>query len=688
MSLLTLLAVSCSTDNGYVLKSTPQFDSTFINADRIYDAGNPLAAYSYIRQEYEKQKKYLTVIDKLNYYAYANILYSSGLHDYNHCLNIADTMLSLIRNSGMADKLNIRTIQAMNIKADALNNLSKYDEAYSIYYKAMLVARENSDSCSLSTYSYSLGMILYKQMKYPNAAEHFKTAILQMAYCPDEFRYFYRKQEILDNIGICYSKLGNYDSAIIYYDSALKFIEHNRGKYPQKTLKSYEMARAVVCGNMSDVYKSKGKVDSATTLLKQSIAVNLQKGYANNDAILSQIKLAKIYLETNKLNDLTTTLKDIKVELDTIPNKQVQIEWNKLMWHYYEVTNNSALAYQHVVKYTALNDTFIEQNKKLMNSDVEGRFNNLEKEYNNKLAEKSAKVELLYKLGALLVFIATIIIALIWYRNAARNRRNLLELQKLNVQINEQKHKLEEALAGLETRDRDKSRILRSVAHDVMSPISAIAALVDILIHECTDVAPEYREMFDMIRKACENSLNLSRDILDAAVEISPDKLPKEWVDIKELVKDNIDLLNVKAASKKQKIEFEVSDSQSYKAFVNKNKIGRVVNNLIGNAIKFSYENSKIQVSLLLQNKEIEIIVKDTGVGIPLKAQKHVFDMFTESKSYGTNGEKPHGIGLSICLQIAKAHGGKLWFVSRENEGSEFHFTFPIDIDNIGNQSV
>jgi signal transduction histidine kinase len=112
-------------------------------------------------------------------------------------------------------------------------------------------------------------------------------------------------------------------------------------------------------------------------------------------------------------------------------------------------------------------------------------------------------------------------------------------------------------------------------------------------------------------------------------------------------------------------------------AYVNKDKIWRLFNNLISNAIKFSYERADIQIGIHRKDGRIRFSVKDKGIGIPEKNKSSIFDMFTESKMYGTSGEKPNGLGLSISLQIAKAHGGNIWFESEQGKGTTFYVDLP-----------
>lgn len=179
-----------------------------------------------------------------------------------------------------------------------------------------------------------------------------------------------------------------------------------------------------------------------------------------------------------------------------------------------------------------------------------------------------------------------------------------------------------------------------------------------------------------MIADSCRNSLALSRDIIDASYKFGSHNLNKEEIVINNLVKNCADLMGFKAAEKKQKINV-IYNNDTIIATIDKEKIWRILNNLISNAIKFSYENSVIDISVFDDGNKIKVSVKDYGKGIPEKNKAIVFDMFTKAKSPGTQGEKPNGLGLSICLNIAKAHNGNIWFESTEGKGTTFFFEFP-----------
>ena len=655
--------------------STPYFDSVIVYAERVYDSGDKMVALDYVRRKHNEAKD-LNVEDEMNYYAYINSIIQKDFKDYDRSIDIADSMLSVLERGGYTATMPVRKIQALNIRADALYFKGLYNEAFKAYFNAKVLATATEDPCELSMFSYHMGMILYRQQKYTEASGYFKQSYSEMMSCVENFTYFYRKQEMLDNVALCYEKSGKYDSALLYYNKSLKYIHDNYNKFPNKKQSAYESAEAVIYGNMADVYLAKGETDTAIKLLNKSIAVNLQKGFTNADAEIDQMKLANIYRTQKNNVALKKLLDNVKAELDTLPNKVVEIQWNNLMYQYYNSISDSLSACKYAVSYIWQNDSFQASNKLLMTSDIEGTMKSMERQHQLSLLEKEKEKRDIYLIIVAIIAVMAIVVILMIMRSSSRAESDLKKLKELNNEIGAQKQRLETVLDELEAQDKEKSRILRSVAHDVMSPISAISALTDILMSENEHFSEEHNEMLELIQEACGNSLSLSNEILDAADTIDPRTMTKERTDINKLLHASIELLNVRAAKKKQAIVIEAETPNVF-AMVNKSKVRRVLDNIIGNAIKFSYENTSIFVSLSHKEGDVLIRVKDSGIGISEKGKRGVFDMFTDSKMYGTSGEKPHGIGLSIALQVAKAHGGNIWLESEEGKGTTFYFTLP-----------
>ncbi len=672
-----MMHVSCKQETGSVTGGHSEFDSVIAVADRMGDAGQSEAALSMVQQAHSTMKS-LSMDDHILYYTWSNVLFNNaGKHDRS--IEAADSLIWLLNEADESSSVATARIVAYNIKADALFAMGRYNDAYNYYYIAQKMAVDNKDSCAMRTYTYSLAMTLFRQARYQQSAKRFIEALAQSGACRKEFNLFYFQQEVLDNIGLCYNSLGKYDSAMLYYKQALDFINDNKGLYTTKPASVFEAAKAVVYGNMAEVYMHTGRYDSARILYEYSIEINLHKGYTNKDAIISQVKLADLLFRTGETEASGNILKLIEAELDTIPDRRVEMLWHKLMWEHMEHEHDSLNAFRHLRMYTLQNEEYVKSNKSLMETDLDMRVRDLEKQYRINLLTQDRRQQNIWLLVMALIVVMAIAIIFLVQRNARKSRRNLTLMTQLNDTINEQKQQLEEAVRELQNKEKDKTRILRSVAHDVMNPIAAIVSLTDILFYDKETLNEEQIHVINLIREASANSLNLSKDIIEAAEQKDDQNLEKEDTDINMLVARTVELLNFRALSKRQQIITRYP-AEHIHARVYKDKIRRVINNLVANAIKFSYEGTVIHVTLELTKKGmVHLTVRDSGIGIPSDKLPHVFDVFTDARQAGTMGEMTHGLGLSISMQIAKAHNGDIWVESEEGKGATFHFEFPAE---------
>jgi len=668
--------VSCKQETGYLTGGHSAFDSVIAVADRMGDSGRSDEALRMVQHAHSTMKT-LSMDDHILYYTWSNVRFNNeGKHDRS--IEVADSLLGLLSEASESPSIATARIVAYNIKADALFAMGLYNDAYNYYYIAQKMAVDNKDSCAMRTYTYSLAMTLFRQARYQQSAKRFIEALAQSRACNREFNLFYFQQEVLDNIGLCYNALGKYDSAMLFYKQALTFINDNKGMYATKPVSVFEAAKAVVYGNMAEVHMHQGRYDSARILYEYSININLRRGYANKDALISQIKLADLLFRAGEVGSSRNILRLVGAELDSIPDKRVEMLWHKLMWEHKEYEHDSLDAFRHLRMYTLQNEDYIKANKSLMETDLDMRVRDLEKQYRINLLTKDRRQQNIWLLVMALIVVMAIAIIFLVLRNARRSRRNLTLMTELNDTINKQKQQLEGAIRELKNKEKDKTRILRSVAHDVMNPIAAIVSLTDILFYDKETLNEEQIHVINLIREASANSLNLSKDIIEAAEQNDDQSLEKEDTDINMLVARTVELLNFRALSKRQQIITRYP-AEHIHSRVFKDKIRRVINNLVANAIKFSYEGTVIHVTLELTKKGmVHLMVRDSGIGIPSDKLPHVFDVFTDARQAGTMGEITHGLGLSISMQIAKAHNGDIWVESEEGKGATFHFEFPV----------
>jgi signal transduction histidine kinase len=273
-----------------------------------------------------------------------------------------------------------------------------------------------------------------------------------------------------------------------------------------------------------------------------------------------------------------------------------------------------------------------------------------------------------------LSLMALVIVGLVYYYYK-KGKKHIRSLLLLNSEIGEQRDKLEFATVELGKSNAEKERILRVVAHDLRDPIGGAATIVNMVINE--DLPGEFElQNLNLVEKTLGNSMALINELL--VFEPNPERLVLELTpaDIHEIALQCTGLMQLIAAKKDQKITL-LSPEAPLMIGLDKARIERMLNNLLGNAIKFSPAGETIIMEIKKQKNDVLIMVKDNGIGIPAPMQGELFSTFSNTRRVGTAGEKSFGLGLSMCKQIVEAHGGKIWVESIAGNGSAFFVELP-----------
>lgn len=279
------------------------------------------------------------------------------------------------------------------------------------------------------------------------------------------------------------------------------------------------------------------------------------------------------------------------------------------------------------------------------------------------LERRTADQRWLLGLSAIAFLLVLIILILI--------RRNLLRTKGLNAKILQQNNNLKGTLSALEQSQADNTAIIKIVAHDLRNPIGAIATMTEMMLAE-PDRSEEDREMMGLMKTSAQNSLQLVNELL--YLHSRADRLIKEPVDLEDMLQYCVSMLAPKAELKRQQIELDVLPIQIP---ASRDRLWRVISNLLANAIKFSPEGGLIKVSVASAGTNVRISVSDQGIGIPPEMGEKIFDLFTEGKRKGTGGEESFGLGLAISKQIVEAHGGKIGFTNNAGGGTTFFVALP-----------
>lgn len=239
------------------------------------------------------------------------------------------------------------------------------------------------------------------------------------------------------------------------------------------------------------------------------------------------------------------------------------------------------------------------------------------------------------------------------------------------------KQKLEETLRELQALNTRKDQFLGMAVHDLRGPINNVRIASNLLI-EYEFSAVEQTEILSTIYQTSEKMLNLINDLLDInAIESGKLELKLIDVNIAEFI-ERISRMNNRLGEQKG-IQLHVDLAQSpVNATFDPQRIEQVLDNLIGNAFKFSHRDTTVKLTVMQDDGQLKFSVQDEGQGIKAEELDQLFGSFQRTSTLPTANESSSGLGLSICKRIVEQHGGTIRVDSTYGEGSTFSFSFPM----------
>ena len=269
-----------------------------------------------------------------------------------------------------------------------------------------------------------------------------------------------------------------------------------------------------------------------------------------------------------------------------------------------------------------------------------------------------------------------------WWALFAATRISATEGVQFVLDITEQK-KAEverERLLALERRaraeaeraTRARDEVLAIVAHDLRSPIHTVLGAAAMLARP---LAEELRQRHvEIVQRSVKAMDRLIADLLDVArIEAGTLSIRPAPLDVRALVDETLEPFALPALARQIKLGFEsAADIPSVTA--DRDRLGQVLSNLIGNALKFTPDGGRVSVRARSLEGPVQISVEDSGQGIAAEELPHVFDRFWQGDRASRSGA---GLGLAICKGIVEAHGGRIWAESTLGRGTTFHITVP-----------
>lgn len=228
--------------------------------------------------------------------------------------------------------------------------------------------------------------------------------------------------------------------------------------------------------------------------------------------------------------------------------------------------------------------------------------------------------------------------------------------------------------------DKLKSEFVATASHELRTPLTSMRGYVDMLMLGTFGTLSEaQRDFLKIIKNNVARLVELVDELLDISrAEAGETRLRFEEVNVADLLREATRSLHAQFSDRDIRLNLKLQDNPP-RVLADRHRLEQIIVNLVGNACKYTPQGGQVDVSLRNGRGELRVDVRDTGVGITDEAKPHIFTPFYRADNPLRDEVGGTGLGLSITRKLVELHGGRIWFESKEGQGSIFSFTLPLD---------
>jgi signal transduction histidine kinase len=610
---------------------------------------------------------------------------------------------------GQAKALNYIGV-AYNYKGNPLN-------AYDYYTQALNVSLQQNDSVQLAYSNNNLGVLLFNQGLMAKAYDYYIKSYGIFKKLHDKSGLAYTLQS-LGNLQLSQKDFSQSEKQFIeaYHlrlelknkrDIMSSLILLSKLYYEKKDFdkSTHTLIAADSVGqlihdeiNLSEIkilqaknYIEQGRIEEAEKVAEAGAKVIVKLQYKR---LLSesQLILGTIKMQRGKFSEASDLLKSsLKIAFE-IKDLRSQMNTYKQLWKLSEAQKNKPEAVAYMNQYLIINDSIKDLDLTRQVERLQFQLEIEKKEKENELlklskANQSIVIAKQQAQNVLLFFILLLMLivgAVSWYFNR-KGRRNNLKLKAQNMFIDLQRQQIEKRNIELSSQNQnladlnhEKDVIMSIVAHDLKSPLTSILGLINLMGME-GQLQPVHRDYVQKIKEVAQSNLNLIVDLLDVnALDTGQQVLQIIPFELAPLLEERMSLFQYVADNKE--IVLKLTNPFQVQIESNPSYIGRILDNLVSNALKFSSRGSTVEVTVKINGNLLELSVKDNGPGFSDTDKMLLYQRFKKLSARPTGGESSNGLGLAIVKTLVDRLKGEITLNSTRGEGSEFVVRVPVKV--------
>ncbi|MEQ6122169.1 tetratricopeptide repeat-containing sensor histidine kinase [Reichenbachiella sp. MALMAid0571] len=513
------------------------------------------------------------------------------------------------------------------IRANAYNNIgnlymiqNNFKHAISYLKKAQTIYQDRRDTTKLASALLNIGEAFRLYHHLDSASIYFQKTMELVNASDSDLLYAY----CLGNIGLVNAELEKSDLAEQQINEAIEILEKLGDYYP---IAVYEM-------ELADIFKAKGELYKAQEFLMSSYRVSKKQG-------------------------LKEQIRDAGLKLSK----------------YFQEAKDYEKAYFYQNEYIAYRDSINSEETIMKIADLRTEFEVSKKQIEVNLLNKEAQKQRVFLISLavilLLVMILTYVLFKIYKIKLKANRILAKQKEEIEIQRNQ-----------LDALNSTKDKFFSIVSHDLRGPVNNFQGISEILKQMVQEKEFDTVEaLTGKLEKSARQLSILLDNLLGWALgqqgqfPYNPEKLI-----ISDIFDSTLKILENMAVAKRQSLTFVIKEKCF--AWADKDSALAILRNLIGNAIKFTPEGGNISFSAEKSRDMVLIKVIDSGLGMSGEKIAGIFNFESNKSSWGTDGEKGMGLGLTLVHQLVEMNHGKIEVESKEGEGTTFSVWLPLFVED------